>query len=348
LWVANGRELQSLPDMTDAPARPRLLTNVAVVAIGRNEGDRLRRCLESVAGRAALVVYVDSGSTDGSVALSKAMGAEFVALDMSTPFTAARARNAGAVFALQLRPDLEYLQFVDGDCEVDANWLETAHDFLLSHDGVAAAFGRRRERHPERSVFNHLCDMEWNVPPGEVRSCGGDVMMRAESWRRVGGYREDLIAGEEPELCIRLRGAGWTIRCLDAPMTLHDAAITRWGQWWTRTTRTGYAFAEGSHLFGAPPERHWVRESRRSVFWGLAAPAVIAVLALTVWPWFLVMIGFYPIQMLRLYLRNAGTVRERALKAVFTTLGYFPEAAGHLRFWRNRLMAKRGALIEYK
>ena len=154
-----------------SPPVPRpCLHDVAVVAIGRNEGERLRRCLESVRGRVALVVYVDSGSTDGSVEMSKALGAELVALDMNTPFTAARARNAGAVLALKLRPELELLQFVDGDCEVDAAWLDTAHDFLRANDSVAAVFGRRRERYPERSVFNRLCDMEWNVPPGEVHS----------------------------------------------------------------------------------------------------------------------------------------------------------------------------------
>ena len=324
------------------------LDDVAVIAIGRNEGERLRHCLESVVGRVALVVYVDSGSTDGSVALSRGLGAELVRLDMSTPFTAARARNAGAQRALQLRPDLEFLQFVDGDCEVDATWLDTAHAFLLGNADVAAAFGRRRERHPDVSVFNRLCDMEWNVPPGPVRSCGGDVMMRTIAWQRAGGYREDLIAGEEPELCIRLRGAGWTIRCLDAPMTLHDAAILRWGQWWRRATRTGYAFAEGSHLFGAPPERHWVRESRRSRLWGLAMPALIVIAAVGLSPWFLLLLMLYPLQMLRLYLRKAGPPRWRALQAIFTTLGYFPEAAGHLRYWRNRLTARRQALIEYK
>jgi GT2 family glycosyltransferase len=282
------------------------------------------------------------------VAMSKALGAELVPLDISRPFTAARARNAGAALALKLKPELGFLQFVDGDCEVEAGWLDTARDFLRAHERVAAVFGRRRERYPDRSIFNRLCDMEWNVPPGEVRACGGDVMMRTEALRRAGGYREDLIAGEEPELCIRIRADGWTIRCLDAPMTLHDAAILRWGQWWMRTKRAGYAFAEGSRLFGAPPERHWVRESWRSRLWGLALPALVAVLSLALSPWFLLLLGLYPLQMLRLYLRKSGALRERALASVFTTLGYFPEAAGHLRYWRQRLMAKRSALIEYK
>jgi GT2 family glycosyltransferase len=335
--------------MTPAAASASRLDDVAVVAIGRNEGERLRRCLESVVGRVALVVYVDSGSTDGSVALSQRLGCELVALDMAQPFTAARARNAGARRALALRPDLSFIQFVDGDCEVDPSWLPTAHAFLESEPGVAAAFGRRRERHPEVSVFNRLCDIEWNVPPGTVRYCGGDVMMRADALQRVGGYRDDLIAGEEPELCIRLRGAGWTIRCLDAPMTLHDAAITRLSQWWMRTMRTGYAFAEGSHLFGAPPEKHWVRESQRSQAWGLVLPLVIIVGSLAVSPWFSSLALLYPLQILRLFLRRPGpTGADRGWRAIFMTLGYFPEAVGHLRYWRSRLTARRQALIEYK
>lgn len=72
---------------------------VAAVAIGRNEGARLVACLESMVGRVDPIIYVDSGSTDNSVAEARARGAEVVELDMSIPFTAARARNAGAARA---------------------------------------------------------------------------------------------------------------------------------------------------------------------------------------------------------------------------------------------------------
>jgi len=130
-----------------------------VVAIGRNEGERLRRCLASVVAGAARVVYVDSGSTDGSVELARGFGAEVVALDMSRPFTAARARNQGWRRVLELEPALDYIQFVDGDCEVIAGWLEVARGFLDAHADVAAVAGRNRERHPERSIYNLLCDI---------------------------------------------------------------------------------------------------------------------------------------------------------------------------------------------
>lgn len=330
------------PEQRDATAA------VAVVAIGRNEGQRLQRCIESVQGRVAWIVYVDSGSTDGSVELAEARGVAVVRLDMNRPFTAARARNAGFRHLREQRPDIKRVQFVDGDCEIEPGWIERAEGFLAGAPDVVAVFGRRRERHPERSVYNHLCDMEWAVPPGDVLACGGDVMMRVAALNAVRGYREDLIAGEEPELCVRLRAQGGRIHCLDAPMTLHDAAMTSFRQWWLRIVRSGYAFAEGAHLHGAPPERHWVRESRRAWLWGLGLPLAICAAMVVLGPWAALLALIYPLQVLRLYLKSAGSSPERALRALFQVLGRFPEAVGQLRFLRNRLLQRRAALIEYK
>ena len=198
---------------------------IAAVAIGRNEGERLRRCLASMQGRVGRIVYVDSGSTDGSLDAAAAAGAQVVSLDLALPFTAARARNEG--FALLGHEAPAYVQFVDGDCELQPGWLETASAFLDNHPDVAAVCGRRRERHPGQSLYNRLIDCEWDTPVGETRACGGDVLMRRDAFRAVGGFDPALIAGEEPELCVRLRAAGWRIWRLDAEMTLHDAAITR-------------------------------------------------------------------------------------------------------------------------
>jgi GT2 family glycosyltransferase len=339
----------SSPPPEAADRRAALMVgSVAVVAIGRNEGERLKRCLESARARVEVVVYVDSGSTDGSVALARSLGCDVVELDRRLPFTAARARNAGFARAQVRAPDLQHVQFVDGDCEVVAGWLERADAFLASHAPVAAVAGRRRERHPERSIYNRLCDLEWRVCPGPAASFGGDVMMRADALRGVGGYRDDLIAGEEPELCVRLRAAGWAIHAIDADMTLHDAAMTRFGQWWLRIKRSGYAYAEGAHLHGAAPARHRVWESRRAWLWGLALPLAIALAAVASGPWALLALLAYPAQMLRLYLRGSGTVQERALKAVFHTLGRFPEMLGQLQYLLNRVLRRQGRLIEYK
>jgi GT2 family glycosyltransferase len=326
------------------------LALVGAVVIGRNEGERLRTCLASVRSQLTHVVYVDSGSTDGSVAMAQAMGVEVVALDMKLPFTAARARNAGCARLRALQPKLSLVQLVDGDCEVDGAWLGAATEFLSKHPDVAVVCGRRRERFPRATVYNLMCDLEWNTPVGEARACGGDALMRLAPLAEVSGYREDLIAGEEPELCLRLRAKGWRIWRLDADMTLHDAAIVRLGQWWKRTTRAGFAYAQGAHLHGAPPERHWVREARSAVVWGAAIPFLIFIFAVLISPWFLVLLLVYPIQVLRLYAhtQGLGPVHTRLWRAFFLVLAKFPEAQGQLQFWLRERAGGAAKLIEYK
>ena len=329
------------------PSDRALFRHVGIVAIGRNEGTRLKLCLQSVP-KSILAVYVDSGSTDGSDLWARDFGADLVRLDLSTPFTAARARNAGFRRLTEAMPDVRFVQFVDSDCELARDWLAEALNFLQQHDDVAAVFGRRRERFPDRSVYNQLCDWEWDGSEGDARSCGGDVMLRAAALQAVGGYRNSLIAGEEPELCVRLRAAGWRIVRLGAEMTLHDAAMTRFSQWWRRTRRSGYAFAEGAHLHGAPPERHWVWESRRAWLWGIYLPLFCFAAGFWMMPWGFVSFAVYPVQMLRQAVRGEGSFRERATKAFFQLLGRFPEALGQVQFLRDRLLGRSTVLIEYK
>lgn len=321
---------------------------VGLVAIGRNEGDRLRKCLMSVLGQVGEVVYVDSGSTDGSVDMARSLGVVVVELDMTRPFTAARARNEGFKLLRELAPELIYVQFVDGDCEVVEGWLDKAVLFLNERRNVAVVCGRRRERFPDRTVYNLLCDIEWDTPVGEAKSCGGDAMMRADAFEQVGGYRDGLIAGEEPELCVRLRLEGWKIWRIGEEMTLHDAAITRIGQWWKRTMRCGYAYAEGAHLHGAPPEMHRVKETRRVWIWGLGIPAVTVCMSISIGIWGLAILLIYPAQVVRLALKGTRSVKENWLNAIFLVLGKFPEAVGQLNFLNNRVAGRTARLIEYK
>jgi len=321
---------------------------IGMVVIGRNEGERLVRCLQACAREGGRVVYVDSGSGDGSPDAARRLGATVVALDMTIPFTAARARNEGFAALRRLHPDIACVQFLDGDCELADGWLAAASAFLDGHPEIAAVCGRRLERFPDASVYNRLCDIEWNTPVGAVRAFGGDVLIRTQAFAPAGGYRDDLIAGEEPELCVRLRAAGWTIWRLAHDMTWHDAGMTRWLQWWRRNVRSGHAFAEGASLHGAPPERHFVAETRRALLWGLALPIAL-LLATALWRPFAWLWLVYPLQWLRiaLRLRAAGQPIPWTQSAFFLQ-GRFAEAAGALRFWWGRKTARRSAIIEYK
>lgn len=329
------------------------MSEIGVVVIGRNEGERLVRCLQSLP-EGIDTVYVDSGSTDNSVTAAKAHGARVVELDMATPFTAARARNAGRAV---LPAGCNFIQFVDGDCAVQPGWIEEARRHLESDPGLAAVFGRRREIHPEASRYNWMCDLEWAVAPGEVRYCGGDVMIRAAALDEAGGYPGEMIAGEEPDLSIRMRGRGWTIRCIDREMTLHDAAITRFGQWWKRTVRSGHAYAELADRHRGSSLQDYDRRLRKVLVWGLLLP--FAFLASLVFG--LVGNGFWLLIAAALFLLPLAqiarlTMRERkrhgwrkgAWLALFLTLAKPSQAMGWLRYRTGRLRGRRAALIEYK
>ena len=172
--------------------------------------------------------------------------------------------------------------------------------------------------------------------------------MRADIFEKVGCYRANLIAGEEPELCVRLRAAGWRIWRLDAEMTLHDAAMTHFAQWWRRSTRAGYAFAQGAYLHGASPERHKVWESRRAWLWGIWLPLACTAAGLAFGPWGWAAWLIYPLQWIRLTVRSSGSLRQRALLALFQLLARFPESWGQLKFMRDRLLRRQSNLIEYK
>ncbi len=324
---------------------------VGLVAIGRNEGERLGRCLRSVIGRVPHAVYVDSGSIDGSVEMARSMGVDVIELDATTPFTAARARNRGFERLMEIDPTIDFVQFVDGDCEVVAGWLERAQYELEKQSDLAVVCGRRQELHPEKSVYNLLCDMEWDTPVGEAEACGGDAMIRAEAFRQVRGYIADIIAGEEPELCVRLRRAGWRVFRADAKMTLHDAAIERFSQWWRRTVRVGHAYAEGVARHGRSAERHKVPALRSMLLWGAVVPVAALGPVLSTGGSSLLILLTYPAQWWRVYhrttSRNCGR-REGAIYAFFTVLAKFPQLVGAATYLWARVRSRKSILIEYK
>ncbi len=325
--------------------------NTGVVAIGRNEGERLRRCLASLVGQARHIVYVDSGSTDDSLVIAKSFHVEVVELDKSRPFSAARARNAGAARLQQLVPSLEFIQFVDGDCEVMPAWIATAEAVLTAHPEVAIVCGRRSERYLEKSVYNVMCHLEWDTPVGEAKACGGDALVRLSAFNAVQGYREEVIAAEDDEFCLRVRRTGAKIFRIDASMTLHDAAMTRFSQWWKRMNRSGFAYANGAHLHGNSPDRHFIRDCRRIWLWGLIVPLVALALVWPTYGWSLTLLLLYPLMLFKIfrYARSRNWPKSHAfIFAFFTLIAKFPCLVGIFQFHIRRLFKHEVRIIEYK
>lgn len=323
------------------------LDDVGVVIIGRNEGERLVNCLRSIQTQVGRVVYVDSGSTDGSIAAAEAIGASIVRLSTKDPFTAGRARNTGFQRLMEDSPTISFVQFVDGDCQIDSKWMRTARGFLNDRPMVAVVCGRRHELFPSVSIFNQLCDLEWNTPIGEAENSGGDFLVRSAVFNEVGGFRPEIMAGEEPELCNRMRKVGHRVWRLDAPMTLHDANILSFRQWWKRTKRTGYGYAQVNHLSRREHAPVYSRELMRTVFWGGALPALI--LGAGVWyPPSLFAAAAYTIPLVRVAYKMGLFDRMSWIHSAFLVAGKFAEFHGVATYVIERAFSRSQAAIEYK
>ena len=322
------------------------MDDIAIVAIGRNEGERLRRGLASVSARGLRVVYVDSGSTDNSIEIAKEAGAEIVELDMSIPFSAARARNAGAERALASQPAPKYIQFIDGDCAVAEGWLETARNFLETNLDAVLVTGWREELFRDATVYNAMCDVEWHRPPGEIEECGGDLMVRAAAHVEIGGYNPVVIAGEDIDYCLRLGALGRRV-LLPQSMTHHDVAMTTFEQWWRRAVRAGHSYAHINDLYPGRSRRQLLR----AAVYGLGLP-IVAIFCLIFWPVGVVgILAIYALSYIKTAVglrRNGQPKREALHHSVFLSLSKFPNLLGMFTYYRRRASRSDMKIIEYK
>ena len=340
------------------------LCPIGIVVIGRNEGERLKRCLSSIqCQHSGPVVYVDSGSTDGSADYARSVGVDVVDLDISVPFTMARGRNTGLDYLVDRHSHCQFVQFVDGDCEMVAGWLKAGLQFLQDHQDYAGVCGNRSERFPDATIFNQLIEMEWQGRAGEVDACGGDAIYRIDMFQAAGCFNEAMIAGEEADLCLRLRQLGSRLMRLDSPMTVHDANIHYFSQWWKRSVRCGHAYAHGYDMHKNDAETGEKNYQKKPVLstliYGLVLPGllVLALLLSVVNSLALAQLFLSITVIVILYiraLRNAAmskpteSTRQNWLYAGFILLGKFPEAQGLLRYYFNKALGKTSKIIEYK
>lgn len=327
---------------------------ISVVVIGRNEGQRLIDCLHSVnsmsnPGGPVELIYVDSNSSDQSVERAKEAGALAARIEPERP-CAAVGRNVG-----WRQARAPFVLFLDGDTLLEKDFV--LHALTAMEDPrVAVVWGHRRERYPLHSIYNRVLDLDWVYPPGETEFCGGDALMRRQVLESAGGFSDDLIAGEEPELCQRIRTKGYSILHLDVPMTQHDLAMNSWSAYWRRATRAGYAYAEVSQRLINGPFPLWRKESLRNLRHALVLFAVgVGALVYSVilgnsWPLLLALI-FY----LVIILRSAYKARWKSpnlttltLYGVHSHLQQIPIAWGQLNYWLHRFRKRKRDLIEYK
>ena len=325
--------------------------HIGVVVIGRNEGERLRCSLSSATKSGHPVIYVDSDSSDSSCDLARSLGVHVVSLDASEQLSAARARNAGAKALSELAPSCDLICFIDGDCELSDGWLKEAEKRLSSSSDLGAVAGRRRERSPESSIWNKLCDMEWNTPIGIAAATGGDFVIKAAAFHEVHGFDESFLAGEEPELGLRLARAGWKIERVDSEMTIHDANITRFSQWWQRCRRAGRAFLQGYLAHGRGPEHFWRREALRPLLWAALIPALAlsaGVINLSLGLAIATLLPLHAVRILSSELQKGRSLKDASIYSVACIAGHFAELSGQADFLIKGQAGREQQLIEYK
>ncbi|MGH1577965.1 glycosyltransferase [Planktotalea sp.] len=323
------------------------MSAIGAVVIGRNEGARLKRCLNSLAPQVAHLVYVDSGSRDDSVNFAHSIGAHVVELDNATPFTAARARNAGYDKLMEVA-ECELVQFIDGDCGVEPDWIAKASAQMDANPRLGIVTGWRREIFPDNSIYNALCDVEWHRPPGPITTCGGDMMVRAAAVDDVDGFDPTVIAAEDDEFCQRVRAANWELLRIPEQMTLHDANMLHFKEWWKRAERSGHGFAQVSDLH----QGYFKTEVRRVVVFGALLPVLALVGLLFSWTLLLLVVIAYGIS----YSRTVIGLQKEGVKAKpllyqlsgLLSLSKIPNMIGMVRYYLRKRAGRDMRLIEYK
>ncbi len=325
---------------------------VGCVVVGRNEAARLGAALRSALAQTPLVVYVDSASSDGSVAVARSTGATVIELDPTQPLSAARAYNAGVRHLAALDPPPDFVQFLDGDASLVPGWIDVAVRAARSGPRTGVVCGRRREARPGANIWHRLADLEWNTPIGEVAELGPDTLMRTADLLTSGGFAEDMIAGEEPELALRLRARGLRIVRLDHDVSVHDIAMTSWRQWWQRARRHGYAAADCAHRHGLRMGRQVVRPCIGQWWWVVVVPTIGALAERRHRPpAVLGAVALVAAQVGRIVRhrrrRHAEGWADATVFAVFCMAQKGPELSGQIEYWLRTLNGRRRGLIEY-
>lgn len=327
------------------------MNQLGIVVIGRNEGDRLERCLQSIASLKIPILYVDSASTDRSPEKALLMGIPVWKLDVSIPPNAARARNTGFQHLIKSNPDLTVIQFLDGDSRLEQGWLEAGMDELHKHKEAGIVCGAIHEFGSSHSMYRTLCEIEWTKPTGEIDTTGGIFMIRTSAFEEVHGFDPKLIAAEDDDLCLRIRRKGWKILKIDRPMALHETSVKKFSGWWRRTVRCGYAYAQGFEKHGRENERHFVHQTFSAVLWGLLLPFIAFALIPWTKGWSLLLLLGYFVLLTKIFLYSRGqnrTMKESFFYAAFCTIAKVPQCIGILKFCWDKINGKLPKIIEFK
>jgi glycosyltransferase involved in cell wall biosynthesis len=255
---------------------------LSFVVIGLNEAAHLAESIESLFQqgfdrREIEILYVDSESDDGSPEVARRAGVDRVLTIPRAIANAARARNAGLA---EVRAP--FVQFVDGDTRIEPDWGRIGVEALIADTTLVGVEGSLREKDPNASIYNAVCELDWPSSPGEIDYVGGNGLYRVAPLREAEGFDARMRVGEEPELGVRLRARGWKMRHIHAPMARHDLELFSLKEYLYRAYTGGKACALVVGATGGARHGYWSKRMWRTLAlaFALSAPLVLALMLL--------------------------------------------------------------------
>ncbi len=258
---------------------------VSLILSVLNEGDRLRRTIDSVVSAElwpAEIVVVDDGSTDGCAdRLEPAARRGPPVRVFHRPHEGiAGARAYGACVATE-----QVLVFLDAHCDADPGWLEPLVELIQRcPDAIAVPTVANTARPADRGcgarVVNDLLSYQWitsNPPPAEVGIApGGCFAVRRELLRELGGFAAMRDFGvEDVELSLRAWRFGCPVRTAPRSCIRHDF---RRNSPYKMRAETWLANVLLTALLHFSPDR-LARTLRSAAGFASFAPAITSVLA---------------------------------------------------------------------
>jgi GT2 family glycosyltransferase len=307
--------------------------NAGIVVIGQNEGSYLEACFKSIVNSGCPVVYSDSASKDNSIEIAEKFNIEIVQLD-AAKVSAACGRNLGAKYLLDRFPNLKYIQFIDGDTALDERWMANAIKVFYEQPDVALVAGQLDEKNSTKSLYKEMSALEWERAPGETLYSGGNCMIRSDVFVKIGGFNPKIIAGEDPELCYRLRKEGWKIWQINTLMGVHDSKILTFSQFLKRSMRTGYAYQQISCMYCKTDEKLFFKENLSNWFYGGLIPLLTLLLVPIFSFWSLGILLIYPLLIMRIFWRKKKYWKPHLafFYALTCTAAKFPGVLGACRY----------------
>jgi glycosyltransferase involved in cell wall biosynthesis len=208
---------------------------LGVVIISRNEALHIARCIESVLAATHAMgtsdtVLVDSCSRDQTVQIARRYPIRVIELAPGVVCCPALGRHVG----IRLTRG-EFVLCVDGDTEIDTEWVQRALAVLVARPTLGGVAGREDQLYyvdgiqvgGKRDYFGNG-DSETTVD-----EFGGNAIYRRAALDAVGSFNPYIRSFEEAELGARLRRMGWQLVRIPVAMATHhtqkpDTASEYW------------------------------------------------------------------------------------------------------------------------